>query len=123
MGVTKNYDRPKSPSINSTGIAITVKADEGSGAAPADLAGDDGKLYVEFEGDADESGGTLLENLFRLDAVEVTIDQTTGRINLVGTIVPVLGDGTDAPTTHAINIVHPQTMDAWQADAGRAQQA
>lgn len=122
MAGTINYDRDKDPKINDTGIAIIPKAGE-EPASPAALAGGStGILNLEFEGDADESGGASLVNLFRVDDVQVTVDVATGRINLTATIVPVLGDGADAPTTTLLNVVHPQTMDVWQADAGRAQQ-
>lgn len=122
MAGSISYDRDKDPKINSTSIAIVPKAGEEPAAAAALVGGSTGILNLEFEGDADESGGTLLVNLFRVDDLQVVLNTATGLCRLTGTIVPVLGDGTDAPTTYAIDQAHPQTMDAWQTAAGRAQQ-
>ena len=120
MGVTKNYSRDKDPDQNVTGIAILAKADEGPAPTPADLGGTDGIVQVEFEGDADEGAGTILENLFRVEGLQVTLG-SAGEVRLVGSVIPVLGDGSDG-TTVAINTLHPQNMDAWQAAAGHPQQ-
>lgn len=122
MAGTINYNRDKNPKINDTGIAIVPKAGEEPASAAALAGGSTGILNIEFEGDADESGGATLENLFRVEDLQVIVDVNTGRITLTGSVIPVLGDGTDAATLTAINVVHPETMDAWQAAAGRAQQ-
>lgn len=121
MAGTINYDRDKNPKINDTGIAIIPKAGEEPAAAAALAGGSTGIINIEFEGDADESGGSSLVNLFRLEDLQVTVNVTTGAITLSGSIIPVLGDATDG-TPKAIAVIHPQTMDAWQAAAGRAQQ-
>lgn len=122
MAGTINYDRDKSVTINDTGIAIVPKAGEEPAAAAALVGGSTGIINLEFEGDADESGGVALVNLFRVDDVQVIVDQASGQIRLTASVVPVLGDGTDAATPTAISVLHPETMDAWQTAAGRAQQ-
>ena len=125
MAGTINYDRDKNPKINDTGIAVVPLVGEeptAAGAMSGDNSGSTGILNIEFQGDADESGGAALVNLARIDDLQVTVDVDTGRINITGTVIPILGDGTDAPTTTPINVVHPQTMDAWQTAAGRVQQ-
>ncbi len=120
MGVTKNYNRDKDPDQNVTPIDVVAKADEGAAPTPADLLGSDGVVWIEFQGDADEVGGTILEDLFRVDQLQVVLS-SDGIIRLTGSIIPVLGDGSDG-TTVAINALHPQSMDAWQIAAGRPQQ-
>jgi len=122
MSVTTNYNRSKDPAVNVTGIAIVPKAGEEPTAVAALAGGTTGIVNVEFEGDADESGGATLVNIFRVDDLRIAIDNATGLMRLTGLIVPVLGDGTDAPTTYPINQAHPQTADAWQTAAGRAKQ-
>lgn len=120
MGVTKNFNCDKSPDTNVTGIAIRAKAAEGAAASPVDLAGADGIMQLAFDADADESVGTAIEDLFRIDNLQIVLG-SAGALELIATVVPVLGDGTDGPST-AIKVAHPQNMDAWQAAAGRAQQ-
>lgn len=120
MGVTQNYSRDKDPSTNVTGIALRAKAAEGVAATPLDLAGADGIVQIAFDGDADAAAGTVLEDLFRVDNLQVSLG-SDGAIRLVGTVVVVLGDGSDGAST-AINVAHSQNMDAWQAAAGIAQQ-
>jgi len=120
VGITKNYNRAKDPAINSTGIALRAKAAEGAAAVPADLAGADGIMQIAFDADADESGGTDVQDLFKINNLQVNLG-SNGAVTLVGTIVPILGDGSDG-TAVAINETHPQTMDAWQTAAGRPQQ-
>ena len=120
MGVTKNYNRDKDPSVNVTGIALRAKAAEGAAASPADLAGADGIMQVAFDADADESGGTDVQDLFRIDNLQVNIS-STGVVTLIGTPVAVLGDGSEVTGT-PINFAHPQNMDAWQTAAGRPRQ-
>lgn len=122
MAGTINYDRDKNPSTNNTGIAIVPKAGEEPAAAAALVGGSTGILNLEFEGDADESGGASLVTLFRVEDIQVTVGQADGVIKITGNIIPVLGDATDAATATPFSVTHPQTMDAWQAAAGRAQQ-
>jgi hypothetical protein len=122
MAGSITYDRDKDPKINATVIDIVAKAGEDPAAPAALVGGSTGFLDLEFEVDADESGGVALVNVFRVDGLKVLLDPATGLITLAGTIVPVLGDGTDAPTTYSILQSHPQTMEAWQTAAGRAQQ-
>ena len=122
MAGTINYDRDKNPKINDTGIAIIPKAGEEPASAAALAGGSTGILNLEFEGDADESGGASLVNLFRVEEIQVTVGVNDGVMKIIGTIIPVLGDASDAATTQKFSMTHPQTMDAWQAAAGRAQQ-
>ena len=124
MAGTITYDRDKDPKINSTGIDVTPLVGEeptAAGALTGDNSGSTGILNIEFQGDADESGGSTLVNLFRLEDLQVQINQNSGIFRLTGSIIPVLGDGSDG-TPVAIDVVHEQNMDAWQAAAGRAQQ-
>lgn len=120
MGVTQNYNRSKDPNVNVTGIAMRAKAAEGAAAVPADLGGADGIMQVAFDADADESAGVDVQDLFRVDNLQIVLNNA-GQVTLTGTVVPVLGDGSDGAPT-AIQVVHPQNMDAWQTAAGRPQQ-
>ncbi len=125
MSGTINYNRDKNPKINDTGIVVTPLVGEeptAVGALTGDNSGSTGILNIDFQGDADESGGTSLVNLFRIEDLQVTVGVNDGVVKLTGNIVPVLGDASDAPTPTPISVTHPQTMDAWQAAAGRAQQ-
>ncbi len=77
-------------------------------------------LDVTVEVDADESVGVDIQDLWRL-VVEPKVDVTTGEITLDLTVNSVRGGGTVGPT-HTKTVVHEETMDKWQADAGRARQ-
>lgn len=116
MGVTKNYNRDKDPDVNITGMAILAKAAEGAAATPADLLGADGIMQIAFDVDADPSGGAAVVDAFRVDNLQLQLD-ALGVMRLTGTIIPVLGDGSDG-TPVAINQLHPQNMDAFQTLAG-----
>ena len=119
MGSTINYEREKLVETNTTPMLITAKAAE-SPTAPADLAGATGIIDIAFDADADESAGADVQELFRVDNLQITIS-SEGLIKLTGSIVPVNGDATDG-TPGAISAQHPQLMDAWQTAAGRARQ-
>lgn len=124
MGATLNYEREKLVETNTTGMDILAKAAEGTAATPVDLAGADGAdgiIQIAFDADADESGGVDVQDLFRVDNLQIIIS-SEGLIKLTGSIVPVLGDGTDG-TAVPIDATHPELMDAWQTAAGRVRQA
>lgn len=126
MAANVNYDRPKDPAINDTPINIDFLAGEeptALAALTADNSGSTGILNVTITADADESGGADVQDLFRIEDIQVLINQETGLCQLVLNVIPVLGDGTDAntpPEQYVVN--HPETMDAWQTAAGRPRQ-
>ena len=120
MGATLNYEREKLVETNTTGMDIIAKAAEGTAATPIDLAGADGIIQIAFDADADESGGADVQDLIRVDDLQITIS-AEGLIKLTGSVIPVLGDGTDG-TAVPISVQHPELMDAWQTAAGRARQ-
>ncbi len=125
MAADVNYDREKLVVINDTPINISITGAEEPAAATvalsADGSGSTGIMNLIFSGDADESGGADIQELFRVEDLRVIIDPATGLTQLAATIIPVLGDGSDG-TPETILIKHPQTMDAWQTAAGRARQ-
>lgn len=126
MAANVNYDRPKSATTNNTPINIDFTAGEeptALAALSADNSGSSGILNVTVTADADESGGLDVQDLYRIEDIQVTINQSTGLTNLTMTITPVLGDGTDAASPTTVTVRHPETMDAWQTAAGRARQA
>lgn len=128
MAANVNYNRPKSATTNATDININFTgAEEPTAQTTAfgpstDNTGSTGIFNLIVTADADESGGVDIQDLFRLEDIQVTIDATTGATNLTCNIIPVLGDATDG-TAVAVDVAHPQTMDAWQTAAGRARQA
>ena len=124
MAGNVNYDRDKDPKINDTPINIDFLAGEeptGVAALTGDNSGSSGILNITITADADESGGTDVQDLFRIEDIQVLINQATGLTQVSMNIIPVKGDATDG-TAIAVLENHPQTMDAWQTAAGRAQQ-
>ena len=125
MGGTVNYDRDKDPKINDTPIDIDFLAGE-EPTSPLALTGDNsgstGILNLTITADVDETGGVDVQDLFRIEDLQILIDQTTGRITLQMNVIPVLGDETDAPTETLLTVIHPQTMDVYQTAGGRVQQ-
>lgn len=115
-----NYDRPKDPKINDTPINITLFASEQPTALAAVAAGTSGVLEAEVRADADESGGADVQTLYKIVATP-TIAVQGGETSLQIDITPVNGDGSDG-ALQSFTVSHPETMDAWQAAAGRAQQ-
>ena len=72
MGGIVNYDRDKDPKINDTPIDIDFLAGEeptGAAALTGDNSGSTGILNIVVTADADESGGTDVQNLFRIDDI------------------------------------------------------
>ena len=123
MAADVNYDRPKSVVINDTPINVAFTAGEEPAAATtaltADGSGTTGILNVNVTADADPTAGVDIQQLFRVEDLQVLIDATTGRVTLSASIIPVKGDATDG-TPVPLTVVHPQTMDAWQTAAGQA---
>lgn len=124
MAADVSYDRLKSTTINSTPINIDFLAGEEPTALAAlgALGGSTGILNVTVTADADESGGVDIQDLFRIEDIQVLINTSTGLCQLSMNIIPVKGDAADGSAT-AVLVNHPQTMDAWQTAAGRARQA
>jgi hypothetical protein len=127
MAANVNYNRAKSTTTNSTDINIDFTAGEEPTALTAlgpatDNSGTSGILNVTVTADADESGGADIQDLFRIEDIQVLINATTGLTQLSMSIIPVKGGATDGTTT-AVLVNHPETMDAWQTAAGRARQA
>lgn len=115
------YDRTKIAISNPTGIALTTKACEMPNALAAmpTAGGESGIVRVLYTADADESGGADVQNHARF---KFTPGLTTGGQFSVGIeFVPIGGAGGDG-TTQSATLVHPQSMDDFQADGGRPRQ-
>ena len=123
MAVTKNYDRPKLVVINDTPMDLTLLVGEKPDAPGAiGGTGTTGQLDLRIQADADESGGADVQDLFKVET-NVVLNVQSGEVNLSVTATPILGDGTESPTPTTFTKKHDETMDAWQAAAGRARQA
>jgi len=117
-----SYDRPKLVAINATPININFLAGEeptALAAITADNSGSTGILNLTLTADADPTVGVDIQDLFRIEDIQVTIDQATGTTTLTASIIPVLGGATDG-TAQAVSVQHSETMDAWQTAAGVA---
>ena len=122
MAVTKTYNRLKSTTVNSTGIVCTLLVGEKPDAPGAiGGTGTTGNLDCRLQADADESGGADVQDLFKLET-SIAVDSATGRIDWTITVTPILGGATEGTPTVA-TVTHPESMDAWQAAAGRVRQA
>ena len=122
MAVTKTYNRPKSTVVNSTAIDVTIKVSEKPDAPGAiGGTGTTGNLDARFQADADESGGTDIQDLFKLETT-IAVDATTGQATLTVLVTPIKGGALDG-TAKSMVVTHDETMDAWQTAAGRARQA
>jgi hypothetical protein len=115
------YARPKATTTNSTAINITGEQRESDGVRAAFAAGTTGVFEAYIRADADESGGSDVQDLYKV-VLTPSIHPTTGAISLNIVTTPIEGDGTEGTATTA-NIAHSETMDAWQTAAGRARQA
>lgn len=123
MAVTKTYSRPKVAVVNSTGIDFTLKAAELAGTPAAfggGAVGATGNFQCLIQADADESGGSDIQTIFRLETAMAL--SAAGLLTLTVTVTPVLGDASDG-TPKSIAVAHEQNVDAWQSAAGRARQA
>lgn len=122
MPADLTYNRSKIASVNSTPINITIfVAENPDSLADIGGTGTTGVLHAMFKGDADESTGADVTNLFELTATP-SIELNTGIMRLTVIVTPKKGDGTDG--TSASNVfTHTETADAWQSGAGRSRQA
>jgi hypothetical protein len=115
---TITYARDKNPATNSTGIATSGEAREDPNALVAIAAGAGSFYELAISGDADPSGGAAIVELFRIKATPTLGATDPGPIGLTLEITPVLGDGSDGTPFTVQQLVHPQTMSAWQTAAG-----
>lgn len=121
MAVNLTYNRSKSASVNSTPINVTIfVAENPDSLASIAGTGTTGVLHAMFKGDADESTGADVTNLFELTATP-SIELNTGIIRLTIVVTPKKGDGTDGTSASQV-FTHTETCDAWQSGAGRARQ-
>lgn len=119
--VTKTYSRPKSTTVNSTGMVFTLKAEEKPDTPIAfGGAGNTGNLDARICADADESGGTDVQDLFKIEATPSL--SAEGVITVLITVTPIKGDASTG-TVGTLTVTHDQTMDVWQTAAGRARQS
>lgn len=120
MSVTQSYPRPKATPTNSTSLALTLKVAELPD-TPAAIGGSGttGTLDCRLQCDADESGGTDVQDLFKLVATP-DID-ASGNATYTVIVTPIKGDGS-AGTPQTLTVTHSETMDTWQTAAGRARQ-
>lgn len=121
MAADFSYNRPKATTVNITPINIAIEVGEKPDAPTAiGGTGTTGILDVVFTGDADESGGADVQNLWKVTLTPSI--NSVGQMQLTATVTPVLGDGTDGGAVSR-TFDHEQTADAWQTAAGRARQA
>ena len=122
MSATLTYDRPKSVTVNSTGMVCSLLVAEKPDVPGAiGGTGTTGNLDCRIQADADESGGADVQDLFKLETALV-VHPTTGVVTLTVTATPIKGGATNG-TAKSMAVVHNETMDEWQAAAGRARQA
>ena len=121
MAATINYNRSKVSTVNDTPIDLTLLAGELPDAPTAiGGTGTTAAFDIRLQGDADESAGADVQDLFKV--VGTPVITSDGKITLSVVVTPVAGAGGDlAATTSAV--LHPETVDAWQAAAGRPRQA
>lgn len=122
MAKDLSYERSKSATTNTTPINHTFQGRE-SPDAFASLStgtGTAGAADLKVLADADESAGADVQDLWD---VKVTPQLSgDGTISLLVEATPVLGDGTPG-TKVSQAFSHEETMDQWQAAAGRPRQA
>lgn len=118
---TKTYSRIKDPSTNSTGMDLSYQGSELPTAKAALVAGASGDAQIHIEVDADESAGTDVQDAWTVKLIPTISPAMPGTMGLTIEVTPVLGDASDG-TKLTYQAAHEETMDAWQAAAGRAQQ-
>lgn len=122
MTVTPTYNRLKSGTTNSTGIALAIlMAERPDSVGAIGGTGTTGIMDITYTADADESGGADIQDLARL-VITPSINPDNGAIQFIVEFIPVLGAETDGPT-QSHTFVHDQVMDIWQTAAGRVRQA
>ena len=122
MPADVTYNRLKSTTTNSTPINMTGEQRESDGSRTAFAAGTTGVFEAYIRGDADESGGADVQDLFKV-VLTPTINPTApGVMTLNLVVTPVNGDASDG-TPETFNVTHDENCDGWQTAAGRARQA
>jgi len=116
------YNRLKSSTVNSTDINFTIKAAEVGESLGADLTGSTGALQAQFSADADESVGADVQVIGKFTITPVLGASHPGSLAFLVSFTPVDGGASDL-TAQTYTFNHPQSMDAWQTEAGRARQA
>ena len=123
MPLTINYNRP---SVTLTAVApmvhtilATERLADGSDVLVAmesvGVIGDTGVARLEYQVDADESGGADVQTMYKIDVTPtITSD---GKHTLTFVVTPVGGAGGDLPA-QTLAVLHPETVDAWQSAAG-----
>lgn len=120
MAATLNYNRPKSTLINVTPIDLTLLVGEKPDAPTAiGGTGTTAALDCRIQADADESVGADVQDLFK---IEVTPTITSDGKATCTVVVTPIGGGGGSLTAETLAVLHPETVDAWQAAAGRARQ-
>ena len=123
MPLTINYNRP---SISLTAVAPmvhTILATETlvSGAdvlvaiESVGVIGDTGVARLEYQVDADESGGADVQTMYKI-LITPSID-AGGNHTLTLAVTPVGGAGADL-AAKTLAVTHPEKVDAWQTAAG-----
>lgn len=121
MSVTKSYNRPKAAPTISTGLALTLKVAELPDSPSAiGGTGTTGQLDMRLQADADESGASDVQDLFKL-TTSISIDASSGQMILSATLTPIKGDASGG-TPVTVSCTHDEIADVWQAAAGRARQ-
>jgi len=123
MSGTITYPRPKAVTTNPTNIVFTIHAAEtpGTQAALAGAqSGTTGELQATWKGDADESAGALIKDHMRF-VITPSIDPVAFTVTYTIVATPVHGHG-QLGITKTLFVVHDDTIDQWQIDAGRAPQ-
>jgi len=123
MSGTLSYPRPKSVPTNQTGIVLTIYAAETPGTLAAlagAQAGTTGELQATWKADADESAGALVKDHMRF-VITPSIDPVALTVTYTITITPLHGGG-QTGTVKTLFVVHDDTIDQWQIDAGRPRQ-
>ena len=123
MPATINYNRPSAtlvavaPMVHSIILTETLIAGGEVLVAPEAIGviGDTGILAVEYQVDADESGGADVQTMHKI-RVTPTIT-SDGKHTLTVVVTPVGGAGGDLPA-QTLAVLHPETVDAWQSAAG-----
>lgn len=123
MAHSISYNRAKSTAVNSTPLVHSYKAAETGGTVAAVVAGTGAGVNLHVEVDADESAGTSVQKVWRLEIVPKI--NAAGVMELVTKVIPVLGTGSDHPASRheTLTVQHPDNADTWQTAAGRAKQA
>lgn len=126
MSKSISYPRPKAAPTVSTAIVFTVKAAEHGNVADvfrdnagSPVTGTTAGVDARIQADADESGGTDVQDVFKVEALPAM--DSSGKMTVALTVTPIKGDGT-AGTPQTLTVTHDEYADTWQTAAGRARQ-